>query len=145
MSNAVFNCYLAEHYRGGSLTHPMLITCVLHIRPEGQLEPPNEVGFLSQAERLVGSEPRTFRFWSQFLNPLGHSPIEVRTLLPSNLINISSELFFILLHSLQYSQSLGMAGHTQLTAVLEYYLSLVTIFIQKMIKECCNLTGQVHI
>ena len=60
-----FNCYLAAprptlgHYRGGSLTHPMLITCVLHIRPEGYQEPRNEVGSLSRADRLVGFEPGT--------------------------------------------------------------------------------------
>ena len=60
------NRYLAAprptlgHYRGGSLTHPMLITCVLHIRPEGHREPRNEVGSLSPAERLVGFEPGTF-------------------------------------------------------------------------------------
>ena len=63
-----FNCYLAAprptlgHYRGGSLTHPMLITCVLHIRPEGYWDPRSEVGSLSTAEHLVGFEPETFRF-----------------------------------------------------------------------------------
>ena len=62
------------HYRGGSLTHPMLITCVLHIWPEGHREPRNEVGSLSPAEHIVGFEPGTFRFWSQCLNPLGHFP-----------------------------------------------------------------------
>ena len=48
----------------------MLITCILHIRPEGHREPRNQVGSLSPAERLVGFEPGTFRFWSQRLNPL---------------------------------------------------------------------------
>ena len=73
-----FNCYLAApqpalgHYRGGSLTHPMLITCVLHIKPEGHWEPCSEVASLSPAKRLVGFELGTFRFWSQCLNPLGH-------------------------------------------------------------------------
>ena len=68
-----FKCYLAasrptlNHYRGGSLTHPMLITCVLHIRPEGHQEPRSEVRSLSPAKRLVRFEPRTFRFWSQRL------------------------------------------------------------------------------
>ena len=63
-----FNCYLAAprptsgHYRGDSLTHPMLITAFLHIRPEGHREPRSEVGSLSPAERLVGFEPGTFRF-----------------------------------------------------------------------------------
>ena len=73
------------HYRGDSPTHSMLITCVLHIRPEGhrelmlitcvlrirpegQQEPRNEVGSLSPAERLVGFEPGTFRFLLQRLN-----------------------------------------------------------------------------
>ena len=51
----------------------MLITCVLHIRPEGHLGPRNEVGSLSPAEHLVGFEPTTFRFWLQRLNPLCHS------------------------------------------------------------------------
>ena len=74
-----FNCYLAAprptlgHYRGGSLTHTMLITCVLHIRPEGNREPRNEVGSLSPAEHLVGFEPGIFPFWWQRLDPLGHS------------------------------------------------------------------------
>ena len=52
------------HYQGGSLIHPMLITCILHIRPEGHQEPHNEVGSLSPAEHLVGFElaPKTFSF-----------------------------------------------------------------------------------
>ena len=50
-----------SHYRAGSLTHPMLITCVLHIRPEGHRGPHSEVGSLSPAERLVGFEPGTFQ------------------------------------------------------------------------------------
>ena len=47
-----FNCYLAAprptsgHYRGDSLTHPMLITAFLPIRPEGHREPRSEVGSL---------------------------------------------------------------------------------------------------
>ena len=63
-----FNCYLAAprptlgHYRGDSLTHPILITAFLHIRPEGHREPRSEVGSLGPAERLVGFEPGTFRF-----------------------------------------------------------------------------------
>ena len=52
----------------------MLPTCILHIQPEGHQEPCNEVGTLSMAERLVGFEPGTFRFWSKYLHPLGHSP-----------------------------------------------------------------------
>ena len=79
-----FYCYLAAPpptlglYRGGSLTHPMLITCVLHIRPEGHEELRNEVGSLSSAECLVEFEPGTFRFWSQRLHPLGDSPLRKR-------------------------------------------------------------------
>ena len=34
------------HYRGGNLTHPMLITCVLHIRPEGHRKRHNEAVYL---------------------------------------------------------------------------------------------------
>ena len=43
------------HYRGDSLTHPMLIVnqCVLHFSPEGHREPRNEVGSLSLAERFL--------------------------------------------------------------------------------------------
>ena len=64
----IFNCYLAAprptlgHYRGGSLTQPMLITCVLHIRPEGHREVNNEVGSLRLAQCLVGFELGTFQF-----------------------------------------------------------------------------------
>ena len=31
------------HYRQGSLTHPMLTTCVLHIRAEGHREVTNNI------------------------------------------------------------------------------------------------------
>ena len=63
-----FNYYLAAprptsgHYRGDSLTHPMLITAFVHVQPEGHREPRSEVGSLSPAERLAGFEPGTFRF-----------------------------------------------------------------------------------
>ena len=50
------------HYRENSLTHPMSMTCVLHIRPDGRREPRSKVGSLSPAECLVGFEPGTFRF-----------------------------------------------------------------------------------
>ena len=49
--------------------------CVLHFRPEGQLEPRNEVGSLSPAKRLVGFALGTFRFLLERLNPLDHSPV----------------------------------------------------------------------
>ena len=81
-----FTCYLAaprptlSHYRGGSLTHPMLITCILHIQPEGHWQPRNKVGSLSLAKRLVGFEPETFQFWSQRLNPIGHSSYKASTI-----------------------------------------------------------------
>ena len=74
-----FNCYLAApqptlgHYWGGSLTHLMLITCVLHIRPKSHQESCSEVGSLSPAKYLVGFELGTFWFWLQCLNPLGCS------------------------------------------------------------------------
>ena len=76
-----FNCYLTAprptlgHYRGDSLTHPMLITAFFYIfdpKVTGSLVA--RVGSLSPAERLVGFEPGTFRFLLQRLNPLGHSP-----------------------------------------------------------------------
>ena len=76
----IFNCYLAawwptlDHYRGGSLTHPMLISSFLHIWSEGYCESCNEVGFLSPAKHLVGFEPGTLWFCLQCLNPLGHCP-----------------------------------------------------------------------
>ena len=74
------NCYLGAprptlgHYWGGSLNHQMLITCILHIRPEGHREPHSKVGSLCLAKHLVRFGLGTFRFWSQCLNPLGHSP-----------------------------------------------------------------------
>ena len=61
----LFNSYLAAprptlgHYRGDSLTNPMIITAFLHVRSEGHREPRSEVGSLSSAERLVGFEPGT--------------------------------------------------------------------------------------
>ena len=51
------NCCLAAprltfgHCRGGSLTHPMLITAFLHVQPKGHQEPRSEVGSLSLAKR----------------------------------------------------------------------------------------------
>ena len=72
-----FNCYLTAplptlgHYRGGSLTHPMLIS-LLHFRPEDHQEPHNDVGSLSPTDCLLGFEPGTFRLLLQRLNPLGH-------------------------------------------------------------------------
>ena len=55
----------------------MLITALLPIRPEGHQESRNEVQSWSPADRLVGFEPKTFRFWLQRLNPLGHFPVNL--------------------------------------------------------------------
>ena len=61
-----FNFYLAaprptlDDYREGSLTHPILITTFLHVRPESHREPRNKVGSLSPTKRLLGFEPGTF-------------------------------------------------------------------------------------
>ena len=63
-----FNCCLAAprptsgHYRWGQSHSPDVNHCISHIRPEGHREPRSEVGSLSQAERLAGFEPGTFRF-----------------------------------------------------------------------------------
>ena len=59
----------------------MLITCTLHIRSKGHREPRNGVGSLVPAERLVGFELGIFRFCLQRLNPLGHSPLVIYTLM----------------------------------------------------------------
>ena len=59
-----------------SLTNPILITAIVHIRPEGHREPRNEFESLSPAERLVGFEPGTLRFLLQPLNPLGHNKFD---------------------------------------------------------------------
>ena len=73
------NCYLVaprptlRHYWGGSLTHLILVSAFLHIRPEDHREPRNEVGSLSPAKRLVGFDAKTFRFWLQHLKPVDHS------------------------------------------------------------------------
>ena len=55
-----FNFYLVapwltlDHYRGDSLTHPMLITAFYLVWPEGHREPRDEVGFLGPAQRQRG-------------------------------------------------------------------------------------------
>ena len=62
-----FNCLLAaprptlRHYLGGSLTHLMLTTAFLHIRPGDHREPGSEIESLSSAKRIVRFEPGTFR------------------------------------------------------------------------------------
>ena len=52
-----FNCYLANFgllLRGGSLTHPILITAFLQFWPKGHWEPRNEVLFLSRSSTYLG-------------------------------------------------------------------------------------------
>ena len=74
----LFNCHLAVprptlgHSQGDSLTNLMSITAFLQVRPEGHREPRNEAGYLSPPEGPVGFEPRTFWFWLQCLDLLGH-------------------------------------------------------------------------
>ena len=53
----------------------MLITAFIHIQPEGNREPRNEVGSLSSIERLADFEMGTLQFLLQRLNPLDHSPL----------------------------------------------------------------------
>ena len=81
----------------------MLITCVLHIRPEGHREPHSEVRSLGPAERLVGFQPGIFRFWSQRLNLLSHSPQSILISLLKLIRNISKYHFLgegVLLNSI---------------------------------------------
>ena len=42
---------------------PDINHCIFQFRPEGQWEPPNEVGSLRLAKHLIGLEPGTFRFY----------------------------------------------------------------------------------
>ena len=71
------NCYLAAprpalgHYRGDSLTHPMLISAFLHFWLKSHQEPHNEAGSLSQVMHMVGFELGTFWFLLKCLHPLG--------------------------------------------------------------------------
>ena len=51
-----------DQRRGGSLIHLMLIAGLFQVRPDGQLEPCNEVGSQDPAERISGIESETFRF-----------------------------------------------------------------------------------
>ena len=68
-----FNFYLPApkstlgHYRGDSLTHPMLITGFYwQFSTEDHREPRNQVGSQSPAKHLAGFELWTFRFWFLF-------------------------------------------------------------------------------
>ena len=86
--------------------------CIFHFRPEGHQEPYNKVGYLSLAEHLLGFEPGTFRFWLQYLNPLGHSPLKywfwILVLVNFALINLDK-------NSLRYISSGKIAvGHPQI-------------------------------
>ena len=49
------------HWKGGSLTHPMLITTLFEVRPEGDWEPRNEVGSQSLENASV-----KFHSWTPF-------------------------------------------------------------------------------
>ena len=61
-----FNCYLPVprptlgHSRGDSLSNAMLVTMLEQFLPEGNKEPRNEAGSVSQAKHLVEFEPGTF-------------------------------------------------------------------------------------
>ena len=50
------------HYRGDSLTHPMLITALSHFQPDDNGESRSVVGSLSLAKHLVEFELESFRF-----------------------------------------------------------------------------------
>lgn len=50
------------HYWGHSLTRPILITAFMSSYPKSHWEPPNEIGFLNPAKRLVEFEPGIFWF-----------------------------------------------------------------------------------
>ena len=63
----VFICYSAAprptlgHWRGFSLTNPIIIIVFYNVRPEGHQKPRNEVGSLSPANRLAGFELGSLR------------------------------------------------------------------------------------
>ena len=69
VSPNLFISYLATprltlaHWQRGSLTHPLLITMLFQVWPEGHREPRNEIGSRRLAERIAEFEPRTFWFW----------------------------------------------------------------------------------
>ena len=69
------------HYRGNSLTQPMLINAFLHFWLEGQPEPQSEVESL-KPQRAPN------KVWTgiQRFNPLGHSPQTFIPWLP-NILN----------------------------------------------------------
>ena len=54
----------------------MLITAFYLFRQKGQQETRNKVVPLSSAKHLVGFKPGIFRFQSERLNSLGHSPLD---------------------------------------------------------------------
>ena len=56
-----------DHNRGGSLTHPMLITVFLHIRPEDLWEPHNNVGSLSLTGHLGDLNWKPSDFYDNFM------------------------------------------------------------------------------
>lgn len=51
-----------DHYKGASLSHPMLIPGFERFQPEGHQESRNEVRSLIPTDCLVGFNPGTFQF-----------------------------------------------------------------------------------
>ena len=78
----LFVCHKANFrpMRGGTLTHPVLITAQVLFRPEGHQEPRNKVGLQILAEKTVELELGTFQNRKKRAIPLYHSP---KILLPS--------------------------------------------------------------
>ena len=50
------------HYRGYSLTYPMLISVFVNFRPECHQEPRDEVESVRPVKRLAGTKPGNFGF-----------------------------------------------------------------------------------
>ena len=63
----LFVCHKANFrpIRGGTLTHPVLITAQVLFRPEGHQEPRNKVGLQILAEKTVEFELGTFQNWKK--------------------------------------------------------------------------------
>ena len=125
------------HYQGGSLIHSMLITCVLHIPPEGYREPRSEVGSLWPAEHLVGFEPGTFLFWSKRLNPIGHS---LQNLENSRLFRAPAYLGTLCFTYIQaYSQSYTLGLRSVQNNVNKYLLFKSGSFFKSLFKSIWNI------
>ena len=63
---------ILSRHRGGSLTLPMLILCVISFQPESHREL-NKVVHLSLLERPIGCKPEHLLIHLQRLSPLGYS------------------------------------------------------------------------